>query len=101
MSGLPGDGFGRFGHGTEARYSGGCRCDDCKCANTQYVRDRAERRWDATLVHGTTLAYNTYKCRCPECKAAQSQYKRELRAEGRRVYLETMQRLAAKNGGPS
>lgn len=28
-------------HGTRSRYQTGCRCDDCRAANTAYSRDRA------------------------------------------------------------
>ena len=30
-------------HGTRYRYTQGCRCDDCKNANTLYLRRRKER----------------------------------------------------------
>jgi hypothetical protein len=32
----------RFAHGTRARYTSGCRCDDCRRANTQWARTRAK-----------------------------------------------------------
>lgn len=31
----------RFAHGTRARYTSGCRCDDCRRANREYARTRA------------------------------------------------------------
>ena len=31
-------------HGTRVRYLGGCRCTDCRQANTQYERDRQKAR---------------------------------------------------------
>ncbi len=31
-------------HGTRVRYLGGCRCSDCRQANTQYERDRQKAR---------------------------------------------------------
>lgn len=30
----------RYEHGTRARYVGGCRCDDCRAANTKRYRER-------------------------------------------------------------
>lgn len=31
-------------HGTRLKYVGGCRCTECRAANTQYERDRAKAR---------------------------------------------------------
>lgn len=31
------------GHGTRARYNRGCKCDDCRRANTEYARRRPSR----------------------------------------------------------
>lgn len=31
-------------HGTRSKYTTGCRCDDCRAANTAYQADWAERR---------------------------------------------------------
>ena len=34
-------------HGTTGGYSRGCRCDDCRAANTAYFRERRRRRQKA------------------------------------------------------
>lgn len=34
----------RQGHGTHSRYNGGCRCDECRRANTEYAAMRAAAR---------------------------------------------------------
>lgn len=64
-------------HGRLVGYSRGCRCDQCRQANTQYqARRKAERRKDPTAAdragHGKTTTYINYGCRCQPCKEAQS-----------------------------
>lgn len=64
------DGVELQGHGTNARYARGCRCEDCKEAKRAYHREYAARRRtvDAGAYHGTAYGYQL-GCRgtaCPE-----------------------------------
>lgn len=70
-------------HGTLCRYQGGCRCDDCRWANSA-----AHEQWrvhtTAAVPHGTTGGYGNYGCRCDDClfaKAVQNRLEAEERAE--------------------
>lgn len=64
-------------HGKSSTYrAGGCRCENCREANT--IRQRqtsfmASEKFAAGLVeveHGKANTYRYYGCRCDECKAA-------------------------------
>lgn len=64
-------------HGTITGYRRGCRCANCRQANTQAVaRSKATRYSDPTAAdragHGKRTTYNNYGCRCAPCKEAQS-----------------------------
>lgn len=37
-------------HGTRHRYVDGCRCDECKAANSDYERDRRQRHANGEVV---------------------------------------------------
>lgn len=37
-------------HGTRHRYINGCRCDECKAANSDYERDRRQRHANGEVV---------------------------------------------------
>lgn len=48
-------------HGDRLRYIGGCRCDDCRQANTDYERERSQARaagdWNGIVDAGRALAH--------------------------------------------
>lgn len=70
-------------HGTVTRYyTLKCRCDKCRKAAREYMRDlraklRAAPREE--VPHGTVTGYQSYGCRCDRCVRAQ------LKSKGRRV----------------
>lgn len=58
-------------------YRRGCRCRECRQANTAAQnRRKAARRNDPTAAdragHGKATTYNNYGCRCQPCKEAGS-----------------------------
>ena len=63
------------GHGTRARYCRGCRCDDCRAANSAY--DRELRTRAGLPEHGTRTRYVRDKCRRGPCRAANTEYQRK------------------------
>lgn len=64
----------RVKHGTMSAYNAGCRCDDCRAANTAKSQRRRERRRAEGVipdeVHGTATGYAEWHCRCDDCTAA-------------------------------
>lgn len=46
-------------HGVRARYSAGCRCDECRAANTAYERKRARHR----VWHGPDVLVDAKRAR--------------------------------------
>ncbi len=76
-------------HGTESRYTYGCRCEVCTLAASEARKDRearraaglirAKARTTASAKHGTTARY-TRGCKCKPCLAAWAAYHREWRA---------------------
>lgn len=65
----------------------GCRCDDCKSANSAYMREwrkKAATSVGANFNHGTVGGYTNYKCRCLDCAAAAASYHKGWR-EARRL----------------
>lgn len=60
-------------HGTPNGYGNhGCRCDDCKAAQSAANRQRRRKRLASPIpdrVHGTDNGYSCYKCKCPDCSA--------------------------------
>ena len=49
----------------------GCRCPECKRANSDYQKEIRYRLNDTEPpFHGTTHIYQMYGCRCDECRAA-------------------------------
>ncbi|UVY83822.1 hypothetical protein NLU66_16670 [Brachybacterium sp. NBEC-018] len=63
-------------HGTRARYCRGCRCGECRAANSAY--DRELRARAGLPEHGTRIAYKG-GCRCDACREAQTDYCRQWR----------------------
>lgn len=69
-------------HGKYSSYTGGCRCDDCRRAASEYHRRRREDRRAASLaempvtVSGTHGLRSTYTrgCRCDACREANRAY---------------------------
>lgn len=64
-------------HGSVTGYChGGCRCDACRLANTDYhreLRKRLRARIGSTLArvpHGTAGGYANHGCRCEACRSA-------------------------------
>jgi hypothetical protein len=45
-------------HGTRYRYTQGCRCDDCKNANTLYLRRRRERQLTGEVTQSESREAN-------------------------------------------
>lgn len=72
-------------HGTRARYTGGCRCGECRAANRAYITARRRaagigpRRTGPQTGHGTETRYARWGCRCDACRAAHTAYQRALR----------------------
>lgn len=76
-------------HGTQRTYTKGCRCDDCRAANSERCRTRRYRsKNDPTRAdragHGKQNTYKNHACRCQACCAAHSAamapYLRQYRA---------------------
>ena len=82
-AGLTESGVGQGGgyrHGTLASYChGGCRCSDCREANTVYHRELRKRLRarvglpGAQVPHGTAGGYSNHGCRCRACSDAHRQ----------------------------
>lgn len=54
----------------------GCRCDECKAANTKRIRRRLHERDASTLppeAHGKYTTYTNWRCRCEACVLAGSE----------------------------
>lgn len=68
--------------GSGAKYvHEGCRCDECRAANTRRVKRRtAERKVelaenpDLPVEHGSASTYMNWGCRCVPCTAANTEY---------------------------
>lgn len=75
-------------HGTDRKYSSGCRCDKCRAAHNVTAKARRERRQAVPVpdrVHGTTNGYVNYECRCDLCKDAHRRAKNALSARNREM----------------
>lgn len=62
-------------HGTARSYRDGCRCTDCRVANTEDVAVRRKARTVKGLKHddprhGLATTYVNWGCRCERCSAA-------------------------------
>jgi hypothetical protein len=71
-------------HGTRSAYTRGCRCDDCKAAQTVYRKASRARGPLKDTVHGKVHTYVNLGCRCDECRtvARLDREKREARKAG-------------------
>ena len=67
-------------HGTRHAYVNlRCRCDQCKAAQADYMRDlRKALRQREPEIHGTT-GYSNYGCRCETCRKANAKSQRQYR----------------------
>lgn len=74
-------------HGTATEYNAGCRCKECRAANTRRVSERKSRLNPAYAPHGTASGYVNWNCRCDACKDAGSAANsaRRLRREARQA----------------
>lgn len=67
----------QYKHGTRYAYTRGCRCAECRTANTHYHRDLRDARAGALAPddprHGHNSTYNNHRCRCEPCKAAHAE----------------------------
>jgi len=65
-------------HGASAYRNGRCRCDECRAAHRDRVKEEIKIRHqkmvdgEIEVEHGTISTYRNYACRCDECSAAQS-----------------------------
>jgi hypothetical protein len=72
-------------HGTTTGYRYGCRCEECRAANTAQGREGRVRRAAALarladqLPHGSKATYTNYGCQCDACVAAQAAANRRRR----------------------
>ena len=70
-------------HGTISRYTNhGCRCDECRAAMTEYMRQYTARKAAGQPVrkyakHGVRARYNA-GCRCARCTEANRIYNRKI-----------------------
>lgn len=77
-----------FDHGEFGRYSQGCRCDECRAANSERCGARRQQaKTDPSRAdragHGKASTYKNHSCRCKECCAAHSQQMKEYKAARR------------------
>lgn len=75
-------------HGYYSTYTNyGCRCDACKAARAEHMRDYRARLQATTqpseIPHGAETAYVDYGCRCAVCRAANAAARRKYRARKR------------------
>lgn len=81
-------------HGTKNDYNRGCRCAECRQANTEYCKqqrykngvtpkDEYDRERAARVPHGTQHKYKKHGCRCDECRAWSRQNRAAIRAKRR------------------
>ena len=61
-------GFAGYAHGETRTYRAGCRCDQCRSANTAYHRQYLIGRAELEHSHGSKELYRA-GCRCDKCEA--------------------------------
>lgn len=72
----------RFPCGTYASYGRGCRCEECRDANTEKQRVTVRKMREKGLPpgdarHGTDGGYRNWGCRCKPCRRAGAEKNRE------------------------
>ena len=67
-------------HGTRKRYDKGCRCDLCRQAVTEYMRNYRAKRSpsEENFKHGSYFGYSC-GCRCELCVQHKHEYERRLK----------------------
>jgi hypothetical protein len=100
----------RYAHGTRARYVARCRCDDCRRANREYARQRAEAQargeWnglvDAAEVRAHLRALSRqgvgYKSVADACDVSRTTLAKVLSGSKRTVRKTTAERVLAVDG---
>lgn len=63
-------------HGTRTGYSYGCKCAECKAAQSSYNRSRYRPKPRIGPEHGRRARYLS-GCRCDSCRQANSSYERD------------------------
>lgn len=63
-------------HGTVARYSRGCHCEQCRAANRRKTSSYLGKE---PPNHGTNSGYSNYQCKCQPCLEAGRAYQRKRR----------------------
>ena len=77
-------------HPSHSAYVGGCRCDGCRAAHTQYCIERREIRaqklaaGELTAPHGSVSTYINLRCRCAPCTVAHTARMRRYHERRRR-----------------
>lgn len=75
-------------HGRVGTYKyHGCRCDECRQANTEYARQYARHGKKTHPQHGLT-GYQRRGCRCDICQAARIEYLTRRRQRIEAIKLE-------------
>lgn len=77
--------------GTKSAYNAGCRCDDCRDANTKAHRQLRVDKDRYDITHGTASGYFNFGCHCEPCKTAGSE-------QNRRMRLQMVERGSGKHG---
>jgi len=77
-------------HPSHSAYVGGCRCDGCRAAHTQYCIGRRVARTkrleagEAAPPHGDVGTYVNWGCRCRPCTVAHTARMRRYHERRRR-----------------
>jgi hypothetical protein len=64
-------------HGTQSKYSHGCRCDECRRAHADHQGNLVQGHREnppSWIPHGTIGGYSNYACRCRACTSAWADY---------------------------
>jgi hypothetical protein len=108
----------RATHGRQATYHRGCRCDECKVAQRDYMRRLREEMSNAINYgvprpkrdtgpasatkptrHGCMNTYSNWGCRCARCTRANKMAKAHYRSHGTyRCPCDHHEQLRAKEG---
>jgi len=70
-------------HGKASTYGEGCRCADCRAANTRKGKRQTANRLarPQDVPHGTLSGYCNWACRCDPCRAAGRARNARLKAQ--------------------